>query len=92
MDHLNKVNVAAAGRALKTERAKVTVDIMGKPMITKTRYPSSRIKCCTTSTSLCCIKQKNGENHQYYYCVGYSVLYYRLDDQEIGSLIDQQGR
>ena len=30
---LKKVNVAAAGRALKTERAKITVDIVGKPMI-----------------------------------------------------------
>ena len=27
----------------------------------------------------------------YYYCVGYSVLYYRLDGEEIGSLIDQTG-
>lgn len=27
----------------------------------------------------------------HYYCVGYSVLYYRLDGDEIGSLVDQQG-
>ena len=26
-----------------------------------------------------------------YYCVGYSILYYRLDGQEIGNLIDQSG-
>ncbi len=28
----------------------------------------------------------------YYYCVGYSVLHYKLEGDEIGSLIDQAGR
>ncbi|RKJ28920.1 cell division protein, partial [Butyricicoccus sp. 1XD8-22] len=33
--------------------------------------------------------QDDSSNH--YYCVGYSVLYYKLDGEEIGSLVDQQG-
>ena len=28
----------------------------------------------------------------YYYCVGYSVLHYKLDEEVIGSLLDQTGR
>lgn len=34
-------------------------------------------------------KEDTKNNH--YYCVGYSVLYFRLDGEEIGSLLDQQG-
>ena len=36
-------------------------------------------------------KQSHKDKHQNYYCVGYSVLNYQLDDEEIGNLIDQQG-
>jgi cell division protein FtsA len=88
---LHKVNVAAAGRALKTERAKVTVDVMGKPMLQKQDILHLELSAVQQAQASVAIKQKNGENHQHYYCVGYSVLYYKLDDQEIGSLIDQQG-
>src|SRR5699024_10857317 len=31
------------------------------------------------------------ESFAHYYCVGYSILYYELDGEPIGSLIDQQG-
>ena len=88
---LRKVNVAAAGRALKTERAKVTVDVAGKPMIQKQDILHLELSAVQKAQASVADKQKNGEKHQHYYCVGYSVLYYKLDDQEIGSLIDQQG-
>jgi cell division protein FtsA len=88
---LKKVNVAAAGRALKTQRATVTVNIAGKPMIQKEDILHFELSAVQQAQASVAAKHEKGEKHQYYYCVGYSVLYYKLDDEEIGSLIDQQG-
>ncbi|WP_240338393.1 cell division protein FtsA [Peribacillus alkalitolerans] len=87
---LNKVCVAAAGRALKTERAKISVDIAGKPMISKDDILHLELTAVQAAQSE--VAEKGlGELSFHYYCVGYSVLYYHLDGQEIGSLIDQKG-
>lgn len=87
---LKKVSVAAAGRALKTERAQVSVNIAGKPMMQKQdilHFELSAVQKAQATVA----EKFNVEKSHYYYCVGYSVLYYRLDGEEIGSLIDQQG-
>lgn len=87
---LTKVSVAAAGRALKTERAKVSIDIKGKPMIQKEDILHLELSAVQQAQGS--VAEKNAVEHSHhYYCVGYSVLYYRLDGEEIGSLIDQQG-
>lgn len=88
---LHKVCVAAAGRSLKTERSEAVVSIHGKPMIMKEDILHLEL------TAVQSAQAKVAEKHavasgQYYDCVGYSILYYRLDGEEIGSLIDQQGR
>lgn len=88
---LKKVNVAAAGRALKTERAAVTVNIAGKPMIQKEDILHLELSAVQQAQAIVAEKQQNHENHHYYYCVSYSVLNYKLDHEEIGNLIDQQG-
>ncbi|WP_338449137.1 cell division protein FtsA [Niallia oryzisoli] len=88
---LKKVNVAAAGRALKTERATVTVNIAGKPMIQKEDILHLELSAVQQAQAVVAENQQNHENHHYYYCVGYSVLNYKLDHEEIGNLIDQQG-
>lgn len=88
---LKKVNVAAAGRALKTEHAGVTIDIAGKPMIQKEDILHLELSAVQQAQGIVAEKQSNGENHQNYYCVGYSVLAYKLDNAPIGNLIDQQG-
>ncbi|WP_075982620.1 cell division FtsA domain-containing protein [Bacillus massilinigeriensis] len=87
---LKKVSVAAAGRALKTERAKVSVNINGKPMMQKQDILHLELSAVQLAQSAVAEKHENDHSH-YYFCVGYSVLYYRLDEEEIGSLIDQQG-
>ncbi|WP_019154881.1 cell division protein FtsA [Robertmurraya massiliosenegalensis] len=87
---LKRVSVAAAGRALKTERAKVAIDIKGKPMIQKEDILHLELSTVQKAQSLVAERHEEESSH-YYYCVGYSVLYYRLDGEEIGSLIDQQG-
>lgn len=87
---LKKVSVAAAGRALKTERAQVSVSIAGKPMMQKQDILHFELSAVQKAQAAVAEKFKVEKSH-YYYCVGYSVLYYRLDGEEIGSLIDQQG-
>ncbi len=92
IDHgpLKSVCVAAAGRALKTERASVSVAIKGKPMINKQDILHLELTAVQQAQTFVAEKYNNERSFDYY-CVGYSVLYYRLDGVEIGSLIDQSG-
>lgn len=85
---LKNVSVAAAGRALKTEKAAISIDIAGKPMLSREDILHLEFSAVQEAQSLVA---KNNNTNSTYYCVGYSILYYRLDGQEIGSLIDQSG-
>jgi cell division protein FtsA len=85
---LTRVCVAAAGRALKTEKSKAVVDISGKPMFSKQDILHLELSAVQLAQAAVA-DEKSNEHH--YYCVGYSVLYYQLDGEEIGSLIDQRG-
>lgn len=88
---LKSVSVAAAGRALKTEQSLITVNIEGKPMMNKEDILHLELSAVQEAQSS--VAEKNDSNQSFdYYCVGYSVLYYRLDNVEIGSLIDQNGK
>jgi cell division protein FtsA len=85
---LTKVSVAAAGRALKTEKATATIEIKGKPMIS--HEDILHLEYSAVQEAQNAVAEKSIV-HSTYYCVGYSILYYRLDGQEIGNLIDQSG-
>lgn len=87
---LKKVCVAAAGRALKTERAKAIVDIAGQPMLSKQDILHLELTAVQLAQAAVA-REIHNDNSHHYYCVGYSVLYYQLDGEEIGSLIDQRG-
>ncbi|MBA2873838.1 cell division protein FtsA [Anoxybacillus caldiproteolyticus] len=86
---LKRVSVAAAGRALKTERAEATLLIAGKPMMTKEDVKHLELSAVQQAQIKLASQQQEQSHH--YYCVGYSVVNYKIDGQEIGSLIDQQG-
>lgn len=87
---LEKVSVAAAGRALKTEQASVQMDIKNRPIFSEEDV--SRLELSAVQKAQSHLVQEDiQKNSNHYYCVGYSVLYYRLDGEEIGSLVDQQG-
>lgn len=87
---LTKVSVAAAGRALKTEQASITINIKNRPIFTEEDI--NRLELQAVQQAQQQLLQKNEESKtSHYYCVGYSILYYRLDNEEIGSLLDQQG-
>ena len=87
---LTKVSVAAAGRALKTEQASVTVSIKNRPIFTEEDINRLELQAVQQAQQQLLQKKDDAKNN-HYYCVGYSILYYRLDGEEIGSLLDQQG-
>ncbi len=87
---LSKVSVAAAGRALKTEQAAVTLDIKNRKALIEDDINRLEIAAVQKAQQQL-LEHHENYNGSHYYCVGYSVLYYRLDGQEIGSLMDQQG-
>lgn len=88
---LHKVAVAAAGRALITEKASFSIPISGKPMMSVEDVIHLEFCAIQKAQEQVAKKHENENKIHHYYCVGYSVLYYRLDGEEIGSLIDQQG-
>src|SRR5690625_3336023 len=87
---LHKVCVAAAGRALKTIHASASIQLHQQPIMEQetikhlelTAVQAAQVKLAEVESS---------QNYSNYYCVGYSILNYMLDDQAIGSLIDQNG-
>ncbi|MER2128556.1 cell division FtsA domain-containing protein [Solibacillus sp.] len=87
---LKKVSVAAAGRALKTEQASVTIPIKNRPIFTEEDINRMELQAVQQAQQQL-LQQKEDAKNNHYYCVGYSVLYFRLDGEEIGSLLDQQG-
>lgn len=87
---LTKVSVAAAGRSLKTEQASVTLNIRNRPIFTEEDISRLELQAVQQAQQQL-LQHKEDAKTSHYYCVGYSVLYYRLDGEEIGSLLDQQG-
>ncbi|MCK0471288.1 cell division protein FtsA [Halalkalibacter sp. APA_J-10(15)] len=86
---LKKVCVAAAGRSLKTIRAKVSINIDAKPMLT--RDDLLHLELSAVQQAQYELANERTDSSTDYYCVGYSVLAYLLDDEPIGSLMDQTG-
>lgn len=87
---LKKVCVAAAGRALKTKRVKVSKSIVNQPIMGKEDILFLELEA-VQKAQYELAKDSNDTKSAHYYCVGYSVLHYQLDGEDIGSLIDQQG-
>lgn len=88
---LHKVCVAAAGRSLKTKRARIEIDITKKPMFEHKDILHLELSAVQKAQYEIALEQE-GKHSINYYCVGYSVLSYQLDGEEIGSLVDQIGK
>ncbi|SFM09133.1 cell division protein FtsA [Gracilibacillus orientalis] len=86
---LEKVCVAAAGRALKTKRIKTTKEIAKQPLMNEEDILFLELEAVQQAQFELATGDDEASHH--YYCVGYSVIHYSLDGEEIGSLIDQQG-
>ncbi|WP_027964228.1 pilus assembly protein PilM [Halalkalibacillus halophilus] len=89
---LKQVCVAAAGRALKTIKSTVHSDISKQPLMEDEDIFHLELSAVQNAQYELAEAESNiDSNSTTYYCVGYSVLHYYLDNQEIGSLVDQQG-
>lgn len=86
---LTKVCVAAAGRALKTQTAHSTQNIKGKSLFTENDIFLLELAAVQEAQAQLLSDQQDTANQ--YFCVGYSILRYYLDGEEIGSLLDQRG-
>lgn len=87
---LSKVCVAAAGRALMTTQATASKSLQGTPITSEETIKHLELSAVQMA-QLNLQKLQQDADLSSYYCVGYSVLHYRIDQQQIGSLIDQRG-
>src|SRR5699024_9800551 len=86
---LERVCVAAAVRTLKTIQTAYTFPIHERP-ITSTEQIKHIELSAVQEAQIQLAEQMKGSFSDYY-CVGYSVVHYKLDDEIIGSFIDQTG-
>ncbi len=87
---LNKVNIAAAGRALKTQRVSVDIDIEGRDSITDEAVRAFEIEAIQKAQEDIDSTQKDTTDA--FYCVGHSVVNYYLDDYPIKSFVGHKGK
>jgi cell division protein FtsA len=87
---IRKVCVAAAGRALKTKQSIAKKDIKNQPLLANNDIFHLELSA-VQQAQFSLAHESTEKQSTNYYCTGYSVLQYRLDGDEIGSLIDQQG-
>lgn len=87
---LKEVAVAAAGRSLKTCRAFGERNILGQPLLNNDDVLALELAAVQEAQAQLAANQDLMDKHEYY-CVGYSVVNYYLDDDPIGNLIDQKG-
>lgn len=88
---LEAAAVAAAGRALKTSRGMVRKKRAFMNEMTRDEVQALEIEAVQQAQYQ--LSQQDGDSRERgnYFCVGYSVTRYLLEDQEIGSLIGQVG-
>lgn len=87
---LHKVCIAAAGRSLKTVEASASIDLRKFPIKTEEDEKHLELSALQAAQEKL-VKEEEQNSYNHYYCVGYSLLYYKLDQERIGSLIEQKG-
>lgn len=88
---LSRVSVAAAGRALRTERAEYEMELPRAQTIDDEMI--SRLEAGAISRAEEAFEaESGGEEGQQYYLVGYTVCQYYLDHYMISSLKDHRGK
>lgn len=87
---LESVYVAAAGRSLKTKRASASIPLQ-HALSTTEMIANLEFSAVYQAQSALAAENENIKASSDYYCVGYSIVEYRIDGERIGSLIDQTG-
>ncbi|MFP5503273.1 MAG: cell division protein FtsA [Candidatus Sericytochromatia bacterium] len=81
---LTRVAIAAAGRALVTERARASMEVGLEQVIDMTKLRALELAAIQEALK----KLPGDDNH----CVGYSIVHYYLDGQPIANLEGQRGK
>ncbi|MFD2046357.1 cell division protein FtsA [Ornithinibacillus salinisoli] len=87
---IHKVSVAAAGRSLKTIESEATISLENKTITEKETIKHLELSA-VHAAQLKIASQDSSSDYFNYYCVGYSVLRYKIDGEQIGSLLEQSG-
>ncbi|WP_249872031.1 cell division protein FtsA [Oceanobacillus saliphilus] len=87
---LKRACVAAAGRSLKTVVAAAAIPLHQQPITNNEKIKHLELSA-VQAAQINLASRENNNDYTNYYCVGYSVLQYTLDNDQIGSLIDQSG-
>ncbi|NMA65744.1 MAG: cell division protein FtsA [Clostridiaceae bacterium] len=86
---INKAAIAAAGRVLKTTRVNVSHDIEEGYEIDQQFISALEMEGIQKAQLSI---DSNSEEKEQFYCVGYSVVNYYLNDFEISSLVGHKGK
>ncbi|WP_077369963.1 cell division protein FtsA [Anaerosalibacter sp. Marseille-P3206] len=86
---LKKVAIAAAGRALKTSRVKIDKEIDITTEITRQMIEALELEAVQKAEEALDV-EKTGKDFRYY-CIGYSVVNYYLDESFIENLEGHKG-
>ncbi|MCL2108944.1 MAG: pilus assembly protein PilM [Oscillospiraceae bacterium] len=86
---LSKVSIAAAGRALRTHKTKLEFDVSERDSITADMVKSMEIETIQKAQEEL---DSEVDGPVTFYCVGYSVLNYTLDDYKMLSLEAHKGK
>jgi cell division ATPase FtsA len=87
--NLSRVSIAAAGRALRTHQTKMEFDISDRDYITADMIKSMEIETIQKAQSELDEQQADKTS---FYCVGYSVICYLLDDYKMLNLETHKGK
>ncbi len=86
---LRRVQVAAAGRALKTIHGRASIKVQEQTFLSKETVRHLELAAVQNAQDQ--LKKEKRNEQTNYYCVGYSILHHLLDHEPIGSLVDQVG-
>lgn len=87
---LKRVCVAAAGRALKTQKAEYTLALEQSQIIDEELV--SRLEAGAIEAAEQQFRPESNDNEHTFYLVGYSVVQYLLDDYPISTLLEHRGQ
>lgn len=87
--HLDRVCVAAAGRALRTQQGSFSLELEEKQPITEALVRQLEAGAITAAEEQ--LRQQEQEERQFF-LVGYSVAQYRLDDYPLAILLHHNGK
>lgn len=85
---LSRVSIAAAGRALRTVQLSMSFDVSEREYITEDMIKSMEIETIQKAQSQLDVSVHKGTS---FYCVGHSVINYKLDDYKMISLEGHKG-